>query len=45
VEYAGDGEAFVLPEVDEWGGMPKYNRDRDIPWEEEARTWEAVDPA
>jgi len=39
------GEGFTPPEVDEWGGMQKYNFDSHIPWEEEARAWEAVDPA
>ena len=38
------GCGFEVPAVTEWGGMPTYNHDRDIPWEEEARAWEAVDP-
>ena len=31
--------------VTEWGGLPRYGYDRNIPWEEEARAWEALDPA
>mgnify|MGYP001820168007 CR=1 FL=1 len=25
-------------------GAPRWKRDRDIPWEVEARAWEALDP-
>ena len=39
------GKAFEAPEVDAWASAPKYNFDRDIPWEEEARAREALDPA
>ena len=29
---------------DAWDSAPDYTRDRDIPWEIEARAWEALDP-
>ena len=39
------GQGFEAPEVEEWAGAQRYNYDRDIPWEEQARAREAVDPA
>jgi hypothetical protein len=36
---------FQPPKVNAWGAAPRYNRDHHIPWEEEARAWEALDPA
>jgi hypothetical protein len=33
-----------LPEVEAAAAIPRFKRDADIPWEVEARVWEALDP-
>jgi hypothetical protein len=33
------------PELELFTGTPRYKRDSDMPWEVEARVWEALDPA
>jgi hypothetical protein len=33
------------PELELFTGTPRYQRDSDMPWEIEARVWDALDPA
>jgi hypothetical protein len=33
-----------MPEVEAAAAIPRFKRDADIPWEVEARVWEALDP-
>jgi hypothetical protein len=40
----GGGE-FLAPEMTASGTTPRYNHDANIPWEEEARAWDVLDPA
>jgi hypothetical protein len=36
---------FEPPKVNAWAAAARYNRDHHIPWAEEARAWEVLDPA
>jgi hypothetical protein len=41
----GDTGELDPPTIDAPAAIPRWKRDADIPWEVEARVWEALDPA